>query len=72
MISLLQSWMISLFEGLGRPKGARRWAGANRRLATRLRRFQSFSHSGLLEPFGTSTVLKAPGVFDRMPWSVMP
>jgi len=30
------------------------------------------SHSGLLEPRGTSTVLKDPGVFDKTPWSVMP
>jgi hypothetical protein len=30
------------------------------------------SHSGLLEPRGTSTVLKDPGVFDRTTWSVMP
>jgi hypothetical protein len=30
------------------------------------------SHSGLLEPRGTSTVVKDPGVFDRTTWSVMP
>jgi hypothetical protein len=30
------------------------------------------SHSGLLEPRGASTVLKAPGVFDNTTWSVMP
>jgi hypothetical protein len=30
------------------------------------------SHSGLLEPRGTSTVLKDPGVFDKTTWSVMP
>jgi hypothetical protein len=30
------------------------------------------SHSGLLEPRGTRTVLKDPGVFDRTTWSVMP
>jgi hypothetical protein len=30
------------------------------------------SHSSLLEPRGTSTVLKDPGVFDRTTWSVMP
>ena len=33
---------------------------------------QRSSHSGLLEPRGTSTVLKEPGVFERIPWSVMP
>ena len=30
------------------------------------------SHAGLLEPRGTSTVLKDPGVRDRSTWSVMP
>ncbi|SMG52619.1 hypothetical protein [Paraburkholderia susongensis] len=30
------------------------------------------NHSGLLEPRGTCTVLKAPGVFDKTTWSVMP
>src|SRR5262249_44509435 len=30
------------------------------------------SHSGLLEPRGTRTVRKAPGVRDRNTWSVMP
>src|SRR5258708_39031892 len=30
------------------------------------------SHSGLLEPRGTSTVRKAPGVRDKTTWSVMP
>jgi hypothetical protein len=30
------------------------------------------SHSGLLEPRGTSTVLKDPGVFDKTTWSVIP
>src|SRR5262249_54061286 len=29
------------------------------------------SHSGLLEPRGTSTVLKEAGVFDRTIWSVI-
>jgi hypothetical protein len=30
------------------------------------------SHSGLLEPRGTSTVRKAPGVRDSTTWSVNP
>jgi hypothetical protein len=30
------------------------------------------SHSGLLEPCGTSTVRKAPGVRDMTTWSVIP
>lgn len=30
------------------------------------------SHSGLLEPRGTSTVLKEPGVRDSTTWSVIP
>jgi hypothetical protein len=30
------------------------------------------SHSGLLEPRGTSTVRKSPGVRDRTTWSVKP
>ena len=30
------------------------------------------SHSGLLEPRGTSTVRKEPGVLDKTTWSVMP
>jgi len=30
------------------------------------------SHSGLLEPRGTSTVRKAPGVRDKTTWSVNP
>src|SRR5262249_55862337 len=33
---------------------------------------QRSSHSGLLEPRGTSTVLKESGVRDRIPWSVIP
>jgi len=36
------------------------------------RRITHGSHSGLLEPRGTSTVLKAPGVLDITTWSVMP
>jgi hypothetical protein len=38
----------------------------------RIVRLHRVSHSGLLEPRGTSTVLKAPGVFDNTTWSVMP
>jgi hypothetical protein len=30
------------------------------------------SHSGLLEPRGTSTVVKDPGVRDMTTWSVIP
>jgi hypothetical protein len=33
---------------------------------------QFASHSGLLEPRGTSTVLKEPGVRDMTTWSVSP
>ena len=33
---------------------------------------QRSNHSGLLEPRGTSTVLKESGVRDRIPWSVIP
>src|SRR5262245_16119759 len=33
---------------------------------------QHASHSGLLEPRGTSTVLKDPGVRDMNTWSVNP
>ena len=35
-------------------------------------RSQRTSHSGLLEPRGTSTVLNEPGVRDRTTWSVIP
>jgi hypothetical protein len=33
---------------------------------------QHASHSGSLDPRGTSTVLKEPGVLDRTTWSVIP
>ena len=33
---------------------------------------QKASHSGLLEPLGSSTVRKEPGVLDKTTWSVMP
>ena len=33
---------------------------------------QKLSHSGLLEPLGSSTVRKAPGVRDKTTWSVKP
>jgi hypothetical protein len=33
---------------------------------------QKASHTGLLEPRGSSTVRKAPGVRDKTSWSVKP
>ncbi len=33
---------------------------------------QEASHSGLLEPRGSRTVRKAPGVRDKTTWSVRP
>jgi hypothetical protein len=38
----------------------------------RIRLAHAASHSGLLEPRGTNTVLNEPGVRDISTWSVMP
>jgi len=48
------------------PGRARLWTGHRNNNPHRT------SHSGLLEPLGTSTVLKEPGVRDITIWSVIP